>query len=193
MLKAEPTLEALASHIQRQDRSLKALRWSALGATIMAAAAILASQWHSTVSAGTVKAKTLSVETIALRNDTGKIVALISSTSDGTPHISLFDRSEKVRLSIGLRQDGAPSVSLLDTEQGSRAVLSLNDHQDASLTIFNAAKLPRATLAVDAASSGHMVLYGTGGGLNLSASDGRVQWNPVDGAVQNVQTRHEPK
>jgi hypothetical protein len=38
-----------------------------------------------------------------------------------------------------------------------------------------------------------MVLYGTGGGLNLSASDGRVQWNPVDGAVQNVQTRHEPK
>lgn len=193
MLKVEPTLENLASHIQRQDRSLKAMRWSVLGATIMAAAAILASQWHATLNAGTVKAKTLSVETIALRNDTGKIVALISSTSDGTPHISLIDGRQKVRLSIGLRQDGAPSVSLLDTEQGHRAVLSLNDHQDASLTMFNAAKLPRATLAIDAVSSGHMDLYGTGGGLNLSAFDGRVQWNPVDGAVQNVQTKNQSK
>ena len=44
MLKAEPTLENLASHIQRQDRTLKAMRWSLLGATIMASAAILASQ-----------------------------------------------------------------------------------------------------------------------------------------------------
>ncbi len=191
MLKAEPTLETLATQIQRQDRLLKATRWSVLGATIMAATAILASQWHSSVNASVVKAKTLSVETIALRNDTGKIIALISSTSDGTPHISLFDSREKVRLSIGLRQDGAPSISLLDTEQGSRAVLSLNDHQDASLTMFNATKLPRATLAVDAASSGHMVLYGSGGGLNLSAFDGRVQWNPVGGAVQNVQTTKE--
>lgn len=193
MLEGEPTLENLASHIQRQERSLKAMRWSVLGATMMAAAAIIASQWHASVNAGTVKAKTLSAETIVLRNDTGKIVALISSTSDGKPHISLFDSREKVRLSIGLSQDGAPSVSLLDTEQGRRAVLSLNDHQDASLTMFNAAKLPRATLAVDAVNSGHMVLYGTGGGLNLSAFDGRVQWNPVNGAVQNVQTKTESK
>ena len=185
MLKVEPTLENLASHIQRQDRSLKAMRWSVLGATIMAAAAIISSQWHATVNADAVKAKTLSVETIALRNGTGKIVALISSTSDGTPHISLFDSRDKVRLSIGLNQDGAPSVSLLDPKQVHRAVLSLNDHQDASLMMFNAAKLPRATLAVDTVNSGHIVLYGTGGGLNLSASDGRVQWNPVNGAVQN--------
>ena len=193
MLKVEPTLENMASHIQRQDRALKALRWSVLGATIMAAAAILASQWHATVNAGTIKAKTLSVEILALRNETGKIVALISSTSDGTPHISLFDSREKVRLSIGLNQDGAPSVSLLDPEQVHRAVLSLNDHQDASLTMYNAAKLPRAALAVDSVSSGHMVLFGTGGGLNLSALDGRVQWTPVDGAVQNIQTKTESK
>ena len=159
----------------------------------MAAAAILASQWHATVNAGTVKTKTLSVETIALRNGAGQIVALISSTSDGTPHLSLFDSRQKVRLSVGLGQDGAPSVSLLDTEQTHRAVLSLNDHQDASLTLFNAAKIPRATLAVDAVSSGHMVLYGTGGALNLSAFDGRVQWNPVDGAAQNVQTKSDSK
>ncbi|MGY4286738.1 hypothetical protein ACVWXO_005958 [Bradyrhizobium sp. LM2.7] len=149
----------------------------------MAAGSILASQWPSALSANTVKAKALSVETIVLRNNTGKIVALISSTSDGTPDISLFDSREKVRLSIGLRLDGAPSVSLLDTEQGSRAVLSLNDHQDASLTMFNAAKLPLAALSVYAGTSGHMVLYGPGGGLNLSASDGGVRWNPVNGAA----------
>jgi hypothetical protein len=193
MFKVEPTLENLASHIQRQDRSLKAMSWSVLGATILAAAAIISSQWHATVNADAVKAKTLSVETIALRNGTGKIVALISSSSDGTPHISLFDSREKVRLSLGLRQDGAPSVSLLDSEQGHRAVLSLNEHQDASLTMYNAAKLPRAALAVDSVSSGHMVLFGIGGGLNLSALDGRVQWTPVGGAAQNIQTKTESK
>ncbi|TYO64332.1 hypothetical protein FXV83_23565 [Bradyrhizobium hipponense] len=186
MLKTELTLENLASHIQRQDRLLKALKWSVLGATIMAAATIVSSQLQSTVSANTVKVKTLSAETIALRNDTGKIVALISSASDGTPQISLFDGREKVRLSIGLRPNGAPSVALLDAEQGSRAMLSLNDQQDPSLTMSNAAKLPRAVLGVDVANSGHMVLFGTGGGLNLSASDGRVQWNPVNGAIQNI-------
>lgn len=57
MFKVEPTLENLASHIQRQDRSLKAMSWSVLGATILAAAAIISSQWHATANADTVKAK----------------------------------------------------------------------------------------------------------------------------------------
>lgn len=38
-----------------------------------------------------------------------------------------------------------------------------------------------------------MVLHGTGGALNLSAFDCRVQWNPVNEAVQNVQTKNEFK
>ena len=181
------TLEHLAVRIKRQERFMT--RWTILGLTIASVGAVYALNSRMALTADSVTTKSLAAETIVLRNGKGKTVAQLSSTTDGTPHILLFDDQEKIRLIIGLRRDGGPSVSLLDPEQGARAVLSLNDKQDATLAMFNAAKLPRATLGINSGGSGHMVLYGTGGGLNLSATDGKVQWNPVDGTTQNIPTR----
>ena len=75
-----------------------------------------------------------------------------------------------------------PSVSLMDAQEVSRATLSLNDKFDPSLTMFNADKLPRSAFGIDTAGSGHLVLYGSAGGLDLAASDGRVRWTPSGGA-----------
>jgi hypothetical protein len=73
-------------------------------------------------------------------------------------------------------------VSLLDPQQVSRATLSLNEKSDPSLSLSNADKLPRSVFAIDTTGSGHLVLYGTAGGLDLSAHNGRVRWTPSDGA-----------
>lgn len=181
------TLEHLAARIKRQERL--AYRCIVLGLMIVSVGTVYALNSRMTLTADSVTAKNLTAETIVLRNGTGKTVAQLLTTADGTPHILLFDDQEKLRLHIGLRRDGGPSVSLLDTEQGARAVLSLNDKQDATLSISNAAKVPRAVFGSDAGDSGHMVLYGTGGGLNLSATDGRVQWTPVGGTAQNIPTQ----
>ena len=157
------------------------------GYALPAPGAFRATKTRSRIRSGSrVTAKNLAVETLVLRNATGEIVALLSSTRDGTPHISLFDAQKKVCLSIGLRPNGGPLVSLFDPEQGARAELSLNGQQDPSLTMSNAAKVTRAALAIDTGGSGHMILYGASGGLNLSASDGRVQWNPVGGTAQDI-------
>lgn len=61
-------------------------------------------------------------------------------------------------------------------------MLSLNDKSDPSLTMFNADKLPRSVFAIDQGGSGHLDLYGTAGGLDLAAHDGRVRWTPSGGA-----------
>ena len=47
--------------------------------------------------------------------------------------------------------------------------------------MFNADKLPRSVFAVDE-GGGHLILYGTAGGLDLAAHDGRVRWTPSGGA-----------
>jgi hypothetical protein len=62
-------------------------------------------------------------------------------------------------------------------------VLSLNDKSDPSLTLFNADKVQRSVFAIDQGGSGHLVLYGTAGGLNLAAHDGRVRWSPLGAAA----------
>jgi hypothetical protein len=130
--------------------------------------------------------KSVVAESIGLKNAAGNIVALLSSTSDGRPHVSLFDGQKKLRLSIGLRQNGEPSLSLIDPEQGARAVLSLNDQQDPSLTMFDEAKLPRALFALDASRAGTLLLSGGKGGFRLSPAEGKLTWNPIDGPVQDL-------
>jgi hypothetical protein len=107
------------------------------------------------------------------------------TTSDGAANIAFFDAQQKIRLMAGLGANGGPSLSLVDPQQTPRAVLSLNDQLDPSLTMFNAEKLPRAVISTDGADaggSGHLIMYGAGGGLDLSAYDGHVRWTSREGA-----------
>ncbi|GAC1421957.1 MAG: hypothetical protein NVSMB6_23560 [Burkholderiaceae bacterium] len=169
---------------------MNGLRWAVPSLVIALLVLLYTVQLRSSLTSDTITAKSLSVESVMLRNAAGAIVAMMSSAPDGTPQISLFDAQKKVRLSIGLRSNGGPSISLIDSEQSARAMLALNDQQDPLLTMSNAAKLTRAALAIDTGGSGHVVLYGVGGGLNLSAADGRVRWTPVGGGTaQDISTQ----
>jgi hypothetical protein len=192
MSNTELAVESLAARMNRQGQSIYRL-WAALAAfAVLAALAIFVIVYREmprsdTLRAATLNADTVIAGTVSLRNATGEIVALLSSSSDGAPQISLFDRQKKLRVSIALRANGGPSISLLDPDLGPRAVLSLNDRQEPSLAMSNEPKGPRrALLGVDPSGSGFLGLYGTGGGLNLFGSDGRVRWNPVAGTAQDL-------
>jgi hypothetical protein len=127
-----------------------------------------------------VSSKTVVAENFAVKNAQGDIVAQFGGSKDGSPSIALFDSNKKIRLVASVGASG-PAVSLFDPSEVSRATLSLNDESDPSLTMLNADKLPRSVFAIDSGGSGHVVLYGTAGGLDLAANDGRVRWTPLSG------------
>jgi len=145
-----------------------------------------------TIRTKTVNADRIIAGTVALKNNKDEIVALLSSSSDGSPQISLYDRQQKLRMSISLRANGGPSISLLDADSGARAVLSLNDRQEATLVFndpseANDQKGPqRMLLGLDTSGSGFLRLLGMNGALNLSSGNGRMSWNPVAGAAQDL-------
>jgi hypothetical protein len=180
-------IERLASRLERQEGYLMGLRLIVPGIMILVVTGFgfsLGLFKHSAADAQTVVA-----EAFALKNSSGDIVARLGSTPDGAPGIAFFDKEHNLRLVVGLRADGGPSVSLVDPQHAPRAVLSLNNQHDPSLTMFNTASLPRAVFSLDGGDqggNGHVILYGAGGGLDLSSYDGRVRWNPRGGAPQDV-------
>jgi hypothetical protein len=187
MSDTELTIDRLAARVERLEGSVNPLRLliPLLLLFILALGALHTFQSWMAFAADTVITGSVTTGSIALRNATGGIVALLSS-EDGLPQITLFDAQKKVRLTIGLAQNGRPALSLLDPEQGARAVLSLNDQQDPSLTMFNAEKLPRAIIDLDTSGSGYLHLSGGKGGINLSAFAGKMTWNPVGEAAQDI-------
>ena len=148
------------------------------GCTGLAGVAIFMQLQKPTV----ISVKSVIAESVAVwQSARGDIVADLSTSRDGSPSIAFFDANKKVRLMATVGVSG-PSVSLLDPQGVHRAVLSLNDKSEPSLTMFNADKLPRSVFAIDEGGSGHLILYGTAGGLDLAAHDGRVRWTPKGGA-----------
>jgi hypothetical protein len=182
---AQQTIERLTSRIQVLESQIKGLRWAFPGFAILVAA-LLVMQVNKP---STLDVKYVVAESFGVKNPKGNAVVRLGTTSDGSPNLAFFDAEQRIRLMVGLRANGGPSVSLIDPQQVARAVLSLNDQFDPSLTLFNAEKLPRTVLGTDGgdnANSGHLIMYGTAGGLDLAASNGRVRWNPRDGAPVDV-------
>jgi hypothetical protein len=192
MSNAQLTIESLAVRINRQSRSMQAI-WTAIAVLVIFVIAYTEMRKPDTIRASTLDADSVIAGTVSVKNNMGEIVALLSSSSDGSPRISLFDRKKKLRMSISLKANGGPSIALHDADSGNRAVLSLNDRQEPSLALFNEPSGPndqkgpqRALLGVDTGGSGYLALYGTAGGLSLFSSDGRVRWTPNAGTPQDL-------
>jgi hypothetical protein len=174
---AQQAIEQLKSRLERTERQLKGARFIIPALAVLAGVPLFMQFDKPTV----ISAKSITAESFAVRNPNGDIVAQFSASRDGSPSIAFLDANKKVRLMAWVGSSG-PSVSLLDPQEVSRATLSLNEKSDPSLSMSNADKLPRSVFAIDNGGSGHLVLYGTAGGLDLTAHDGRVRWTPSDGA-----------
>jgi hypothetical protein len=174
---AQQTIEQLKSRLERAERQIKRLQFSIPGFAVLAAVVLLLHLDKPTV----ISAKSVTAESFAVQSAGGDIVAQFSAGRDGSPGIAFFDANKKIRLMAWVGASG-PSMSLLDPQGVSRATLSLNEKSDPSLTMSNADRLPRSVFAIDNGGSGHLVLYGTAGGLDLTAHDGRVRWTPLVGA-----------
>ena len=174
---AQQTIARLTSRLERAEKQLKGFQFAIPGLAVLAVVPLFMQLDKPTV----ISARSVIAEGFAVRSAGGDIVAQLSAGRDGSPSIAFLDANKKVRLMASVGASG-PSVSLLDAQEVSRATLSLNDKSDPSLTMSNADRLPRSVFAIDKAGSGHLVLYGAAGGLDLAASNGRVRWTPSGGA-----------
>lgn len=174
---AQQAIEQLKARVERAERRMKALQFSIPALAVLICAALLMQLDRPTV----IGAKSMIAETFSVRNAGGDIVAQLGAGRDGSPSIAFLDANNKIRLMMAVGVRG-PSVALLDPQGVSRAILSLNGKSEPSLTMTNAEKLTRGVLAIDTGGSGHLVLYGTAGGLDLAAHDGHVRWTPAGGA-----------
>ena len=173
----QQTMEQLKSRLERAESQMKWLRFAVMGLSALIVVALFM-QWHKPT---VISVKSVFAESFAVRNAKGDIVAQMGADSDGSPSIAFRDANNKIRLMASISASG-PSVSLFDPQQVPRAMLSLNENSDPSLTMSNADKLTRSVLAIDKGGSGHLVLYGSAGGLDLAANDGRVRWTPSGAA-----------
>jgi hypothetical protein len=173
----QQTIAQLTSRLERAEKRLKGLQYAIPGLAMLSVAALLI---HLDKPAA-VSTKSVLAESFSVRNAKGDIVAQFGAGRDGSPSIAFLDADRKIRLMASVGASG-PSLSLLDPREVSRAVLSLNDKSDPSLTLYNADKLSRDVLAIDSGGSGHLVLNGAAGGLDLASHDGRVRWTPSGGA-----------
>lgn len=174
----QQTIEQLKSRLERAERQMKALQFSIPGLAVLAGVALFMQLHKPTV----ISVKSVIAESFTVQSARGDIAAQLSAGRDGSPSITFFDANKKIRLMASVAVSGFPSVSLLDPQEVPRAMLSLNDKSDPSLALYNADKLPRSVFAIDQGGSGHLILYGTAGGLDLAAHDGRVRWTPLGGA-----------
>jgi hypothetical protein len=191
MSNTERTVESLAARLDRQAQSMRLL-WVAVVSVPMLWISF-SGMWRSDkIRATSLNADTVFAQTLALSNKMGEIVALLHSSSDGSPQISLFDRQKKLRMSLSLRANGTPVMSLLDADSRDRSVLSLNERHEASLVFYeptepNDQKGPqRVMLTVDTGGSGLLYLFGSAGALNLATGNGRMKWTPVGGTAQDL-------
>ncbi len=191
MSNTELTVESHAARLDRQALSMRLL-WVAVVFVPMLWISSY-EMWRSgTIRATSLNSDTVFAQTIALRNKMGEIVALLDSSSDGSPQISLFDRQKKTRMSISLRANGGPSIGLSDPDSKARAVLSLNDRQEPSLTFYDPNEpndqkgTQRVLLGVDTGGSGLLYLFGSAGALNLATGNGRMRWPPVGGTPEDL-------
>ncbi len=189
MSNTEPTVESVSARLNRQTQLIRLL-WF-----VVAFLAIFTITWirpGDIVSVKTVSADRIFAGTVAVKNNMDQIVALLSSSSDGSPQISLYDQQQKLRMSIALRANGGPSVGLSDPDRNARAVLSLNDRQEPSLVFFDPNEpndqkgTQRVLLGLDTGGSGLLYLFGRAGALNLATGDGRMKWTPAGGTAEDL-------
>lgn len=179
----QQTIAGLTLRVERTEGRLKQIRFAIPGLAILAGLAVFISMQLN--KPAVIRAKSVIAESFTVRSPKGDIVAQLSVSEDGSPSIAFLDANKKIRLMATVGANG-PSVSLLDPQEVTRAILSLNDKSEPSFTMSNADKLTRSVLAVDKSGSGHLVLYGNSGGLDLAANGGRIRWTPSGGAPIEV-------
>jgi hypothetical protein len=168
---SEPTIEHLAARLNRMERASNVVALGLVGLVVLAAIAggMLAYLFDQSSNA--------LVQSFALRNAKGDIVARLTVGSDDLPVLLLNDGDKKTRAavglrSIGLRSNGTPFMSLYDANGKSRWLATVGEgNQGPRLDLLDVNGKIRWSANVNDVSD-----VARGSDLRLSNADGSVGW-----------------
>jgi hypothetical protein len=148
---SEPTLEKLASRIARLEQRLRSVALVLLAVVVFAALEFLF--WQLGVH------KSVEAERFVLHGSDGKIRAMLSTSSDGTPGLVMFDAGDKIRAMLNLQADGAAGLSMVDADGAQRVLLAVLPNNVPSLGIYDTGKKLRAMLSTDPSGTPALTLF----------------------------------
>jgi hypothetical protein len=163
---SEPTIEHLAARLNRMERASNVLALGLVGLVVLAAIAggMLAYLFDQSSNA--------LVQSFALRNAKGDIVARLTVGSDDLPVLLLNDGDKKTLAAVGLRSNSTPFLSLYDADGKSRWLATVGEgNQGPRLDLLDVNGKIRWSANVNDVSD-----VARGSDLRLSNADGSVGW-----------------
>lgn len=138
----------LTQRIDKLQRAVTALSCVAVAALILASLSYFLRPGNAEFARRTDTSQTISARKIAIYNDAGKLVASLGA-SDLTPDLALTDeRGQPVAL-LSVGNDRRPTLIMLDPEKKTRAVLDFKSNGAPSLTFSDAPNISRLRLTND--------------------------------------------
>ena len=151
-------MEVKLSDLQRSNRRLKAM----LGALVLVGGGLIAMAQASPSATDVSQAREF-----LLRDDSGRVRAVLGTSPDGAVGFSLDDANGQTRVTLAVDRNGSPGLDLFDQSGKRRAIISLGQHGEPGAGLYDAQGKLRTSLDIPAV---------TNPGLAFYHEDGKPAW-----------------
>jgi hypothetical protein len=143
-------LELKLVELQRSNRRLRVM----IGALLLTGVALITmAQADSGVS------ESVEARQFVLRDDSGRVRAVLGSAPDGAVGLNLNDASGRTRITLDVEDSGSPGLDLYDQEGKRRTIIALGKQGMPGLGLYDAQGKLRTSLDVPAANTPGLAFY----------------------------------
>ncbi len=128
---------ALEARVARLERDNRRLRGAGFALALLAGAfALFDARAKDAEPARPEIPAVVATRSLRVVDPQGKPRAVLATSSDGVPFLTLSDRNGQVRATLFISDDGRPALTLNDGDGRSRATLGLERSADGFITFF---------------------------------------------------------
>jgi hypothetical protein len=143
-------LEFKLADLQRSNRRLKVT----IGALVLVGGALITMAQASSSGSDVVEARQF-----VLRDDSGRVRAVLGTTLDGAVGLNLDDASGRTRATLDVDYDGSPGLDLFDQNGKRRVLVSLGKKGEPGAGLYDTNGKLRTSLDIPGANTPGLAFY----------------------------------
>jgi hypothetical protein len=151
-------MELKLADLQRSNRRLRVM----IGALALVGGALITMAQASSSGSEVVEARQF-----VLRDDSGRVRAVLGTTPDGAAGLNLDDASGKTRVALDVDYAGSPGLDLFDQNGKRRALVSLSSNGEPGVGLYDSEGKLRTSVDIPAVNTP---------GLSFYHEDGKPAW-----------------